>query len=243
MPVCQRAGDGADAETSHRLQRLAKACTDCSLGVGRHLGRNDIDRVEHGLGDVSCHDGIRHAGAGNQTSMGILHAHRRGAEHAAHDNRYAGGAHDRLGGDARDAESQQECRLGAIEHRRAAARSLRPRDLHESAAQHHANDERRKRHQLHEYALPETRNVRTDQHEVASHMRSEQSEQGDEAERIHIACNRREQVIFRFHRRYPVTDAAQGEFTRHASVNGPPNESRRYSRREIARALLRACPM
>ena len=64
----------------------------------------------------------------------------------------------------------------------------------EQAGGHDPGDERRKREPFDQQPLPDPAG-RADQDEVAGHMGGKEAEQRDEAERVDIACDRREKDV------------------------------------------------
>lgn len=62
-----------------------------------------------------------------------------------------------------------------------------------------AGDESRKREPLDRETLSDAGQTRTDQDEVAGHVRGKQAEQRDEAERVDIAGDRREKHVLATH--------------------------------------------
>ena len=115
----------------------------------------------------------------NKTLMRWL-KHRGGAQHAARDHWPTVGVQSTANFDSRNAEREQKHGLNRIQQRCRMQRSRKLLPTHQQAGDSDSGDKGGKRHQLHEHALPESRDAGANQHKVACHVRGEQAKQRNE---------------------------------------------------------------
>src|SRR4051812_30924234 len=128
-------------------------------------------------------------------------------------------------------------------------RMISLQELENHATQRDADDKSRKREQLEQHTLPDAGDFRTDQYEVARHMRGEESEQRNEPDRVDVARYQRENRVFVFiHGRSPakqkarVSDISRPLWSRRASSAFAPLYSSSARRPRPYASARRAAP-